>query len=488
MTKPKSKLYITYHKVNEEGKSVNPSFLIGKLKQLFPTIKVIDEDDYVEDTEHILRDEGLSYLAQGLRRYQQEDVTELWKELYLYYRSREEKDQILNKLLQGAFYVNKESGISKQAARLLYGMELRGSVTRLERYAGCAFAHFMSYGLSLEERREYKLAIPDIGNIFHNAIDDFSKRLDGAEYNWHTIPDDVREDWATQSVRRAVEEYENSILRSNKRNEYLITRMERITVRTLWALCNQIKQGAFEPAGYEMPFYHVPDAALALTGRIDRLDLYEDGDKVYVRVIDYKSGNTFFDIGRIYYGLQQQLSVYLSAAMDYLAQRYQGKEIVPSGIFYYHIDDPIVAKSEQVEEDIYRSLRMNGLVNGDSKVIALMDTKLEGPDHTLRPSVKSEIIPVETNKEGGLAKRSQAANKQQIEALVDYVNHKLVEDSRQILSGDTKLNPYRADKQTACAYCEYRSACGFDSRLPGHAYRNLAKKSAEEIKAEIFGE
>lgn len=488
MTKPKNKLYITYHKVNEEGKSVNPSFLIGKLRQLFPVLSILDEDEYTEDVEHILKDEGLSYLTRGLREYHLKDTTELWKELFLYYRSKEEKDHILNKLIQGAFYINNEHGISKEAAALLYGLELKGSVTRLERYASCAFAHFMSYGLSVEERKEYKLAIPDIGNIFHNAIDAFSKRLDGSEYNWHTIPDEIREEWAAQSVQKAVEDYENSILRSNKRNEYLITRMKRITIRTLWALCNQIKQGAFEPAGYEMPFYHVPDSSLTLSGRIDRLDLYEDEDKVYVRVIDYKSGNTFFDIGSIYYGLQQQLSVYLSAAMDYLVQRYPTKEIIPSGIFYYHIEDPIVVKSEQVEEDIYRSLRMNGLVNEDSKVITLMDSKLEGPDHTLRASAKSEIIPIETNKEGGLAKRSQAASKQQIKALVDYVNQKLVEDSEQILSGDTRLNPYRSDKRTACDYCEYRSACGFDQRLPGHTYRNLAKKSVEEIKAEIFGE
>ncbi|MDF2485489.1 MAG: addB, partial [Herbinix sp.] len=478
----------TYHKVNDEGKSTNPSFLIGKLKQLFSLIKIRDEEEGVEDVEHILRDDGLSYLAQGLRGYHQKETTNLWKELFLYYRSQEEKDRILRKLIQGAFYVNKESGISREAARLLYGMELKGSVTRLERYAGCAFAHYMNYGLSLEERKEYKLAIPDIGNIFHNAIDDFSKRLDGGEYTWHTIPDEIREEWAVESVRKAVEDYENSFLRSSKRNEYLVTRMERITIRTLWALCNQIKQGAFEPAGYEMPFYHIPDMALTLQGRIDRLDLYEDEDKVYVRVIDYKSGNTFFDIGSVYYGLQQQLSVYLSAAMDYLSKRYPEKEIVPSGIFYYHIDDPIVAKSDQAEEEIYKSLRMNGLVNADSRIVALMDGKLEGPEGTLRASAKSEIIPIETNKEGGLAKRSSAANNTQMKALMDYVNHKLVEDSREILSGDTRLNPYRTDKKVACEYCEYRSACGFDQRLPGHEYRNLAKKSPEEIKAEIFGE
>ncbi len=290
-----------------------------------------------------------------------------------------------------------------------------------------------------------------------------------------------------ESVAYAVEEYENSFLRSSKRNEYLIKRMERITVRTLWALCNQIKQGAFEPAGYEMPFYHIPEANLTLRGRIDRIDLYEEEDRVYVRVIDYKSGNTFFDIQSIYYGLQQQLSVYLSAAIDYLKRTYIEKKIIPSGIFYYHIDDPIVAKSEKVEEDIYKSLRMNGLVNQDKTIIGLMDQKLAGPGGTLSASSKSDIIPIETNKEGELNKRSVTATERQIRGLMDYVNQKLVEDSKQILEGDTKLNPYRLGEKTACDYCEFKGACGFDTRLPGFGYRNLAKKPVEEIKEEIWG-
>lgn len=487
MTKPKNKLYITYHKITGEGKSVNPSFLIGKLKQLFPAIKIADEDDEALDVERILRDDGLAYLAEGLRSYHQKEITDFWKELYLYYKSGEETSRILDKLVKGAFYINVEKGISGQAAKLLYGADLKGSVTRLERYAGCAFAHFMNYGLSLEERQEYKLAIPDIGNIFHNAIDYFSKQLDTGDYTWHTIPDDIREEWAIKSVTHAVEEYENSFLKSTKRNEYLIKRMERITVRTLWALCNQIKQGAFEPAGYEMPFYHIPDQTLTLQGRIDRLDIYEDKDNVYVRVIDYKSGKTTFDISKVYYGLQQQLSVYLSSAVEYLKSRHPKKNIIPSGIFYCHIDDPIVAKTEQSEEEIYKSLRMNGLINEDKRVLALMDKRLAGPDGTLASSVKSDIIPAETNKEGELSKRSSTANEKQINAMIEYVNKKLLGDSSQILEGDTRLNPYRSDNETACDYCEYRSACGFDVRLPGHDYRNLAKKSTDEIKSEIWG-
>ena len=487
MTKPKEKLYITYHKLNDEGKAINPSFLIGKLKQLFPLIQIKDEDTANGDAELILQDNGLAYLAEGLRDYSRKEVSALWKELYLYYRSGEKTNQILDRLLEGAFYINGDNGISKEAAKLLYGAELKGSITRLERFAGCAFAHFMAYGLSVKEREEYKLAVPDIGNIFHNAIDRFSKRLDTSTYNWHTIPDEIREEWAIESVQQAVEDYENSFLKSSKRNEYLITRMERITVRTLWALCNQIQQGAFEPAGYEMPFHHIPDSSLLLQGRIDRLDLYETEDKIYVRVVDYKSGSNFFDITSVYYGLQQQLSVYLSAAMDYLAKSHPGKEIIPAGIFYYHIDDPIVAKSENVEEEIVKSLRMNGLVNEDKTVIGLMDQNLAGPDGTLRASVKSNIIPVDTNKEGELSRRSVVAGGDQMKAMSDYVNRKLTEASGQILDGDVRLNPYRMGEAKACDYCEYRSVCGFDVRLPGHGYRNLQKKPVDEIKAEIWG-
>ncbi len=516
MTKPKDRLYITYHRVNEEGKSVGPSYLIGKLLSYFKDNSLIikNQDGQADNLEHILWDDGISYLAEGLRRFQdtktkinvnkhkddnkednngsevsiEERESLIFNELYHYYNEDIDRKRILELLKSGAFYVNSERGISKEAAHLLYGDELSGSVTRLERYAGCAFAHFMSYGLSLEERREYKLAVPDIGNIFHDAIDEFSKMLDISDYNWHTIPDDIRDEWAITSVEKAVEEFEGSYIRSNKRNEYLIKRIERITVRTLWSLCNQIRQGSFEPAGYEMPFYHMPDDSLSLAGRIDRMDLYETNDKVYVRVIDYKSGSTSFDIQSIYYGLQQQLAIYLSAAMDFLSRENKSKEIIPAGIFYYHIDDPIVAKSDEVDEDIYKSLKMNGLVNMDKEIIGLMDSKLEGPDGSLRASVRSDIIPVDTNKEGELSKRSSVADDNQIKSLLDYVNRRLISNKDNILQGDTSLNPYRSGERMACDYCEYRSACGFDPRLPGYSYRNLAKRPLDELKEEIWGE
>lgn len=487
MTKPSERLYITYHKTDDEGRAVNPSYVIGKLRSLFPKTILHDEDAYKNDPEHILGDAGISYLASGLRSFSEKEPDNFFYELLMYYRSRKDTARILNKLIGGAFHVNKDKGIGREAARQLYGPVLSGSVTRLEEYSGCAYAHFLSYGLNLEERQEYKLAVPDIGNIFHNSIDAFSKRLDESAYTWHDIPDDVRQKWAIESVADAVDKYENSCIRSTKRDEYLIRKIERITVRTLWALCSQIRQGVFEPAGYEMPFSLVPDSSLHIKGRIDRMDLYEAEDKVYVRVVDYKTGSTYFDIGSIYHGLQQQLAVYLSAAMDYLKDRYKDKKIIPSGIFYYHIDDPIVEWSDKPEEDIFKSLRMNGLVNGDKEIIAMMDNKLKAEDGGLRTSVKSDIIPVEINKSGEPGRRSAVADSSQLNALLDYVNKKLINDTEQILEGDVRLYPYRSGSRAACDYCPYKGACGFDERLPGYTYHNLAKRTLDEMKEAIYG-
>ena len=115
---------------------------------------------------------------------------------------------------------------------------------------------------------------------------------------------------------------------------------------------------------------------------------------------------------------------------------------------------------------------------------------LAGPDGRLAASRKSDIIPIETNKDGELTKRSSVANSSQIKAMLNYVREKLLEDGGRILDGETGLNPYRMGEHSSCDYCEFKSVCGFDARLGrdrGYEYRNLAGKSVDEIKAEIFG-
>jgi len=498
MTKPQEKLYVTYSKLGEDGKALRPSYIIETIKKLFPRLIVRDEDEMTHDLEHILgTNGGMDYLIEGLRRYPYDEVSDTWRELFHYYNSKEEYQGTIQSLIQAAFYVNKEHGLSKQIAKELYGTQLRGSATRFERYAACAFAHYVSFGLELQERQEYRLAVPDIGNIFHNAIELFSRKMASSEYNWHSIPEEVRDEWGSQCVREAAIGYGNAILSSTKRYEYIVKRVERITKRTLWALCEQIKKGDFEPVGFELFFSDrnqldslkidlSEEESIQLQGRIDRLDLFEEKDKLMVKVIDYKSGNTAFDLLSVYYGLQIQLAIYMNAAMELMEREHPGKEIIPAGILYYNIDDPFVEKSNHVEESILHELKMNGVVNSNMEVIKRLDNSFEGEGVEVKPLVKSDIIPVETNKDGYLTKRSSIADISQLKAMESFVNDTVHQFGRTILDGNTDIKPYQLGKRSACDYCAYRSVCGFDIRLDGYKYRNLHALSNEDVWHKII--
>lgn len=80
----------------------------------------------------------------------------------------------------------------------------------------------------------------------------------------------------------------------------------------------------------------------------DRVDIMEEPEKnrVYVKVIDYKTGNTSFDMLALYHGLQLQLMIYLDGALKVEQRKYPEREIVPAGIFYYNVKDPMIQEKD----------------------------------------------------------------------------------------------------------------------------------------------
>lgn len=495
MTKPQKKLYLTYHKIGGDGKAKRPSYLIGKVMKMFPCIQ-IQEEDSMHTLDRILGDrKGVSYLVDGMRNFHEQEPDDIFKELYSYYYNSKQYKEMLRSLVEGAFYHNQERGLSGYVASQLYGEELYGSVTRLERFASCAFAHFMAYGLGIREREEYKIQVPDIGNLFHMALDLFSKKLEDSEYQWATLPDDLREEWASYCVRVAVEQYGNTVLRSNKRNEYLIHRVERIQKRTVWALSEQMKLGEFEPLGYELPFtYYLEredanEVPVRLTGRIDRLDICETDEEVLLKVIDYKSGKTSFDLTSLYYGLQMQLAVYLSVAIQFTQKKYQNRPVLPAGILYYHIDDPMIDRTVDIQAELLKKLKMNGLVNSDMDIVKRLDKSFQGPNGCVKGSVRSSVIPVNTGKDGFPSKTSSTASNVEFHAITEYVKKKMDVLSCEIMKGEVAVNPYKLGEKTACDYCEFSGICGFDTKLPGYRYRRLSlldKTTAmDDIREEV---
>ena len=182
------------------------------------------------------------------------------------------------------------------------------SATRLERYSACAFAHFLQYGLKLTERAEYEFRAMDMGNIMHKVLESLIKEVNKEKLSLAELSEEERDALADRLVDTISADYGNTILKSSARNEYMIQRTKRMVRRTVWAIQKQLKSGEFEPEGVEVVFQG---------GRIDRVDTMETDDgKLYVRVIDYKTGNTSFDLVSLYHGLQLQLMVYMNAARE----------------------------------------------------------------------------------------------------------------------------------------------------------------------------
>lgn len=97
---------------------------------------------------------------------------------------------------------------------------------------------------------------------------------------------------------------------------------------------------------------------MKLLGRIDRVDTVESEGKIFVKIVDYKSGNKKFDIAALYYGLQLQLVLYMNAAVEQEKKRHPGKEVVPAAMLYYHVaDDCLETETELTEEEINRKIR-----------------------------------------------------------------------------------------------------------------------------------
>ncbi len=514
MTKPKDRLYLSYSKLDQEGSIIRPSYLIGVIQKLFPNLQIIDEEKKVENAEYVIgSDKGIEYLINGLRIYPDSKKSNYWNELFSIYWDDEEGQNILNNLIKGNFYSNEETSLKKDIARDLYGSDLQGSVTRFEQFSSCPFAHYAKYGLNLQERVEYSLEALDIGNLFHDALEIFSKKVYDNGNDWENLSEDNQTTWVDESVTEASENPNNTIFSSSKRHEYIVSRAKRITNRTVWALKQQISQSDFIPSGFEVSFspddglesLDIPlsdNSRIRLYGRIDRIDIYEENNKIMVRVIDYKSGSTSFDLLSIYHGLQLQLAIYLNAAIELVKDLNPGKDIIPAGILYYHIDDPIVEKTGDVKESILKELKMDGVVNEDDQVIIHLDKNFmeyyEGEEEDeeddqspskdsirLKAGVTSNLIPVKTNVNGSFSKTSKTLSTESLKELEEYVTLLVKDYGEDILSGLITVSPYQLKNYTACTYCPYDGICGFDPKIKGYDYRKLPQLKNEEILAEV---
>ena len=487
LTKPSERIYLSYSRLSSSGEAMSPSFLVAQIQKLFPdAVREWDVPLFAES-----RYGALDRLSEEIRK--QDRTSPVFEELMSWFTSQKEYRELVNRLIDAAYYVNPQESISKGVAEALYGTELSNSASRLEQFAKCACSHFLSYGLMLRERVRYEFNMADMGTFLHNSLDLFARKVREQGKSWIDLEDAERDALAENCVTEVVEKSGETILLSSARNAYIINRVKRMVKRSVWALQNQLKQGEFYPALTEWAFGEKDNIdslnfdlaagqKLYLKGRIDRIDVCQDKENhLYVKVIDYKSGTTQLDLIKLYYGLQIQLALYLNAALELEKKRFPDKIVQPAGVFYYNTKDPILNKEdvknpENPQEEILKKLKMDGICSSEPEILQKLDRNLSAGK-----SVESFAVPVKYTAKGTFSGNSKVANQEEFAIMMDYVQDKAKKIGREILKGNTNVNPFERQKENACEYCPYKEVCGFDEKLPGYGYRRLENYKSDEL-------
>ena len=489
MTKPSRQLYLTYSRVDSEGKALRPSYLIRTMLQMFPDMEVVELGELERVLDLSTQKAASEYFIAASDDLQSKRTPEWYALAKCFMESEDAQIRANAKNIVNAFYYQyRHDPVSQVVAEAIYGKNIDGSVTRLEKFARCAYSHYLSYGLKLREREESGFESVDMGNLYHAAVEIYSKKLAESLYDWFTVPEETRDSFAQTAMEEAILAYPNLSIYATAENAHMAGRMSHIFKQTVWALTTQVRKGSFVPNDFEVSFSKVDqlDALtfdlengkhIQLRGRIDRLDTCVDENRLYVKVIDYKSGNTKFDLIKLYHGMQLQLIVYMNAAMELEKKKHPLKDIVPGGLFYYHIDDPVVEVTGEVSEAevqaaILKELKPDGLVNQEEAVYRAMDQDFEQ---------KSDVIPVELKKSGELSARSSVASTEDFETLSEYVGHRIEETGNEIYRGNVDVSPYVEGQVSSCDYCPYKAVCGFDVKIKGFEERKPQKIEKEDL-------
>lgn len=485
-------LRLSYPIADHEGKTRRPSIIISRLKKIFPAIH--EESSIAgapgEDREIELVAARIpafnDFVSAVRRKIEGMEVNPLWWDVYLWYKQRDEWKEKCRAVLSGVSYSNQVKHIDTEKARKLYGSPVYSSVSRLEKFAACPFSFYVQYGLKAQERKIFNLSAPDLGTFMHAVLDNFSRLLEEKGLSWRGID----REWCTAAVSEIVDDLlrrmPGSVMNSSPRYRHLSGRLKRVLSRSVWLISEHFRRSGFEPLGYELDFGEngkLPPITVELpwgekvylTGRIDRIDALRAKEGTYIRIIDYKSGSKALKLSDFYYGLQIQLAAYLDAVWE---NRDGGlpSPVIPGGILYFKLDDPIVggkngAQEEDIERAIMKQLRMRGLLLADVNLVKEMDRQIDG---------ESLIIPARMNK-GEVLGKSSVATAAQFDMLRRFVKKLLSGMCSEMLRGEASIRPYKKKRITSCAYCSFSSICQFDPVLRDNGFRILSDKKDDEV-------
>ena len=478
LAQPTEQLHISWPVTDVTGAELRPSFVVERVRLLFPKLKVQREDGAYRMT---LPATALCAAGENeaLRRYFQEQPRYAAALAAMARARRMERGRL-----------------SPEAVQSLYGRSIAMSASRIDRVKSCHFGYFMEYGLRARERKKAGFEAPEVGTFLHYLLENVNREVK-EQGGYGQVDDEALRHMVKRYVERyaatQIQEYQNK----SARFRYLFSRLRETAYTIILNIAREMRQSDFQPVEFELSFGgrdgHLPaitvregGASLSVSGKVDRVDGWLHDGKLYLRVVDYKTGKKSFDLTDIRYGLGIQMLLYLFT-LEREGQAYFGYPIVPCGVLYQPARSVILRQDRNISDEKLKAaleseLRRTGLVLGEPEVLRAMEhSALETPCY----------LPISVKKDGTLS--GDIATAAQLGHLGRYVDRLLHQIAGEIARGNIDADPYvRGPQDSACTYCAFASACYFDESRDkrrqmhktdsGEFWAMLEKENGEEAR------
>ena len=476
LARPTCGLTVSYPISDVSGGTMRPAFVIDRMQALFPDLRVEKEGNG--------RPYRLAAPVPALEAAGESPGGALWT----YFAARPDFSRQIAAMERAAAL--RRGALSRAAVRALYGDRAAMSASRLERMRSCHFAYFMEYGLRAKPRDAAAFDAPQIGTFLHYLLEHVTRDvLAGGGFAR------VDQEELHALVRKYIEQYVERELRNfqdrNARFRYLFARLRNTAYAVVDQAAEELRCSDFVPLAFELSFgdrgdlpavvIAEPDAELRVGGKVDRVDGWIDRDsgKLYLRVVDYKSGKKAFDLSAVRMGLDIQMLLYLFALEREGKARF-GHEVEPAGVLYLPARDDILSAErnispEELQREREKNLRRSGLLLAEPAVLQAME------HDALR---EPRYLPLRVGRDGSVS--GSVASAARLGKLGQYVDKLLRQIAREVRDGNIDADPCcRGEDDSFCQYCDWADACHFQDGRDGDHLRYILPVRPDEFWEEI---
>ena len=475
---PSQKLFVSCHLTNSKGDKFKPSLIFIEIQSILENTSVINKSMLSPKDIYFTQKQSFEECASKWN-----DTTSESNTLKNFFQNSDKFKHIctaIEKAIKDEPYKIADTKKAKQ----LFGEHIKLSASQAETFYSCPFEYFCRYGLNVYPRKRAVMDASMYGSVVHYVLENLLK-----EEKFENIKA-FDENQLSDTVKKHIENYIRAIGGKDERLERFMMQfriMERNLVILLKRLIAEFNVCQFIPESFELkiggansdiPAYtlQLPTGEkVSVTGKIDRVDTYIRNNEKYIRIIDYKTGKKTFKLSDVYYGLNMQMLLYLSAIDKNGSKKYSENKytLAPAGILYMPSTPDSTSKifnspdeKAKNSDEQQKNFKMSGLLIKDKEILSAMEDKIKG----IYIPAKDDIEKCEN-----LITLAQYGN------IFKYIDQKFISMAQSLFDGNIERNPVKSSFD-ACQFCDYKTVCGFEK---GKKSNNFKKSSNDEILKQI---